>query len=106
MPTTTGRTQIVNRIKSVEGHLRGVVKMLEEDAYCMDVLKQLQAIEAAIGRVNALLLQDHLESCVTTALRGEEPAERERVIGELLSLYEHRDSLDTVADTAGVPKAS
>jgi DNA-binding FrmR family transcriptional regulator len=100
MPTTTGRTQIVNRIKSVEGHLRGVVKMLEEDAYCMDVLTQLQAIEAAIGRVNALLLQDHLESCVTTALRGEDAAERERVIGELLNLYQHRDTLEAMANAA------
>ena len=100
MPTTTGRRQIVNRLKSVEGHLRGVVKMLEEDAYCMDVLKQLQAVQAAIGRVNSLLLQDHLESCVTTAIRGDDAAERERVIGELLHLYEHGATLDTI-ETSG-----
>ena len=98
MPTTTGRTQIVNRLKSVEGHLRGVVKMLEEDAYCMDVLKQLQAIQGAIGRVNSLLLQDHLESCVTTAIRGDDAAERERVIGELLGLYEQGATLDAAPE--------
>src|SRR5438270_2838098 len=88
MPTDDARTQILNRLKSVDGHLRGVIKMVEEDAYCMDVLKQLQAVQGAIGRVNALLLQDHLQTCVTTAIRGDEPAERERVIGELLALYE------------------
>ncbi|HEU5317651.1 MAG TPA: metal-sensitive transcriptional regulator [Chloroflexota bacterium] len=94
MPTPTGRSQIVNRLKSVQGHLGGVVRMLEEDAYCMDVLKQLQAVQGAIGRVNALLLQDHLDSCVTTAIRGDDAGERERVIRELLSLYEQRETLD------------
>ncbi len=88
MPTDQGRTQILNRLKSVDGHLRGVIKMVDEDAYCMDVIKQLQAVQGAIGRVNALLLQDHLQSCVTTAIRGEEAGERERVIGELLALFE------------------
>ena len=88
MPTHEGRTQILNRLKSVEGHLRGVIKMVEEDTYCMDVIKQLQAVQGAVGRVNALLLEDHLESCVTTAIRGDDPAERERVIGELLRVFE------------------
>ena len=88
MPTAQGRTQILNRLKSVEGHLRGVIKMVEEDTYCMDVIKQLQAVQGAIGRVNALLLQDHLQTCVTTAIRGDEAPERERVIGELLALFE------------------
>ena len=89
MPTAQGRTQILNRLKSVEGHLRGVIKMVDEDAYCMEVIKQLQAVQGAIGRVNSLLLQDHLQTCVTTAIRGDEATERERVIGELLALYEH-----------------
>jgi CsoR family transcriptional regulator, copper-sensing transcriptional repressor len=88
MPAVDGRSQILNRLKSVDGHLRGVIKMVEDDVYCMDVIKQLQAVQSAIGRVNALLLQDHLQSCVTTAIRGDEPAERERVIGELLGLFE------------------
>ncbi|MGH2355577.1 MAG: metal-sensitive transcriptional regulator [Chloroflexota bacterium] len=89
MPTVEGRTQILNRLKSVDGHLRGVIKMVEDDTYCMDVIKQLQAVQGAIGRVNALLLADHLQTCVTTAIRGDEPQERERVIGELLRLFEH-----------------
>ena len=88
MPTPETRSQILNRLKSVDGHLRGVIKMVDEDAYCMDVIKQLQAVQGAIGRVNALLLSDHLQTCVTTAIQGDEPAERERVIGELLRLFE------------------
>ncbi len=94
MPAAATQTQILNRLKSVDGHLRGVIKMVEEDTYCMDVIKQLQAVQGAIGRVNALLLQDHLRSCVTTAIRGDEPTERERVIGELLALFEHGATLE------------
>ena len=94
MPTPQGRDSVLNRLKSVDGHLRGVIKMVEEDSYCMDVIKQLQAVQSAIGRVNALLLQDHLNTCVTTAIRGKVPAERERVIGELLALFEQGATLD------------
>jgi DNA-binding FrmR family transcriptional regulator len=89
MPTQETRRQILNRLKSVDGHLRGVIKMVEEDAYCMDVIKQLQAVQGAIERINALLLADHLQTCVTTAIRSDRPDERERVIGELLHLFEH-----------------
>ena len=95
MPTTEARGQVVNRLKSVAGHMRGVIRMVEEDAYCMDVIKQLQAVQAAIGRVNALLLADHLETCVTTAIRGDEPGERERVIHEVLRLFEHGAATST-----------
>jgi DNA-binding FrmR family transcriptional regulator len=106
MPTAQQRTQILNRLKSVDGHLRGVIKMVEEDAYCMDVIKQLQAVQGAIGRVNALLLQDHLQTCVTTAIRGDAPAERERVIGELLGLFEHGARLVPTEAEAVVPVAA
>jgi CsoR family transcriptional regulator, copper-sensing transcriptional repressor len=103
MPTVEQRRDLLNRLKSVEGHLRGVLKMVEEDAYCMDVIKQLQAVQGALGRVNALLLQDHLQSCVTTAIRGDVPAERERVIGELLRLFEQGQQ--TPIATAGIAPA-
>ncbi len=102
MPTVATRTQILNRLKSVEGHLRGVIKMVEDDAYCMDVIKQLQAVQGAIGRINALLLQDHLQTCVTTAIRGDDTQERERVIGELLALFEQGARLEA-AEREEVP---
>jgi DNA-binding FrmR family transcriptional regulator len=100
MPTPEQRRDILNRLKSVDGHLRGVIKMVEEDAYCMDVIKQLQAVQGAVGRVNALLLSDHLQTCVTTAIQGDEPAERERVIGELLRLFEQGQQTPIAAGTA------
>src|ERR671919_3146258 len=105
MPTQDARGQILNRLKSVDGHLRGVIRMVEEDAYCMDVIKQLQAVHGAIGRINSLLLQDHLHTCVTTAIRGDESAERERVIGELLGLFEQGTRLDVETAAVTVVKA-
>ena len=79
---------LLNRLKTVEGHVRGVQRMVEEDAYCIDILKQTQAIQRALDKVNSLILTDHLNGCVTTAIRGEDPLERERVVTELLQVFE------------------
>lgn len=80
-------TKIVNRLKSIEGHVRGVEKMIEDDAYCIDIVKQIEAIQAALQKVNALVLDRHLHTCVTTAIRGDDPTERERVIGEIMEVF-------------------
>jgi DNA-binding FrmR family transcriptional regulator len=62
--------------------------MVEEDVYCIDVLRQTKAIHAALSKVESLLLDRHLHHCVTTAVRSKEPRERERVIAELLDVFE------------------
>lgn len=82
------KEKILARLRSIEGHVRGVLRMVEEDAYCIDVLKQTKAIQAALDRVNAMLLERHLNHCVTTAIRSNDPLERERVIGELVEVFE------------------
>ena len=81
------KERILKRLKSIEGHVRGVQKMVEEDQYCIDVLAQTFAIQRALDAVNALILERHLQTCVTTAIRGEDPRERERVIRELLEVF-------------------
>lgn len=78
----------LQRLKTTEGHLRGVIRMLEEDAYCIDVIRQIQAIEAALNKVSGLILEQHLNSCVITAVKGEDPAERQRVLKEILEVFE------------------
>jgi DNA-binding FrmR family transcriptional regulator len=78
----------LKRLKIVEGHLRGVIRMMEEDAYCIDVMRQIQAVQAALNKISAGILEDHLNSCVTTAIRGEDPAERERVLKEITDVFE------------------
>lgn len=79
--------KIVNRLKSIEGHVRGVTKMVEEGAYCIDIVNQIQAIESALHKVNAAVLDRHLHTCVTTAIRGDNPDERERVINEIMGVF-------------------
>ena len=62
--------KILNRWKSIEGHAAAVERMIADDEYCVDILKQTLAIQGAIERVNAAILEKHLQSCVTTAIRG------------------------------------
>ena len=87
------KRDLLNRLKTVEGHVRGVQRMVEEDAYCIDILKQTQAIQRALDKLNSLILTDHLNGCVTTAIRGEDPQERERVVTELLQVFETTGNL-------------
>lgn len=79
--------QIIRRLKSVEGHIRGIQKMVAEDAYCIDIVNQIQAVQAALYKINSLVLDRHLHTCVTTAIQGDDADERERVISEVLSVF-------------------
>ena len=79
---------VLRRLKTVEGHLRGVIRMVEEDAYCIDVIRQIQAIEAALNKVSSKILEDHLNSCVITAIQGNDKNERERVLKEISEVFE------------------
>lgn len=87
------RQQLLNRLKTIEGHVRGIQRMVEDDTYCIDVLKQTQAIQRALDKFNSLILADHLNGCVTTAIRSEDPQERERVVTELLQVFETTSTL-------------
>ena len=79
--------KIVNRLKSVEGHVRGVTKVVEDGAYCIDIVNQISAIQAALQKASAMVLDRHLHTCVTTAIRGDDPNERERVIDEIMGVF-------------------
>ncbi len=78
----------VRRLKTIEGHVRGIVRMAEEGAYCIDLIRQIQAVEAALNKVSSQILEDHLNSCVITAIQGEDPKERERVLKEIAEVFE------------------
>jgi DNA-binding FrmR family transcriptional regulator len=79
--------EAIQRLKYIEGHVRGVQRMLEEEKYCIDVIRQIQAIQAALGKVSNLVLDSHLNTCVTTAIRGDNADERERVLTEITSIF-------------------
>jgi CsoR family transcriptional regulator, copper-sensing transcriptional repressor len=84
----TSPNSVLRRLKTIEGHLKGVVRMVEEDAYCIDVIRQIQAVEAALNKVSAQILEEHLNSCVITAIRGDSEGERERVLKEISEVFE------------------
>lgn len=79
---------VVRRLKTIEGHVRGIVRMAEEGAYCIDLIRQIQAVEAALNKVSSQILEEHLSSCVITAIQGEDPKERERVLKEIAEVFE------------------
>jgi len=76
------------RLKIVEGHIRGIERMVQDGAYCIDIIRQIQAVQSALNKINAQVLDSHLKSCLTTAVRGNDPAERERVLGEVAEIFE------------------
>jgi len=78
----------MRRLRSIEGHVRGVQRMVEDGAYCVDVVHQVVAIQRALKKVSGMVLDQHLRSCVTEAVRGPSAGDRERVLRELLEVFE------------------
>jgi DNA-binding FrmR family transcriptional regulator len=82
------REDTLHRLKNIAGHIHGIERMVESDAYCIDLLRQIQAVQAALNKVSSNILNDHLHSCLLTAVRGDDPEERERVLKEIIEVYE------------------
>ncbi len=80
--------EALHRLKNVEGHVRGIQKMIEEDKYCIDVIQQIHAVQAALNKVSSMILEGHLNSCLITAVRGDDPEDRERVLQEIADVFE------------------
>ncbi len=77
----------LKRLRNIEGHVRGIEQMVENGSYCIDVIRQIQAVQAALDKVSGIILEGHLHSCVITAVRGEDPTERERVLAEISDVF-------------------
>ena len=67
---TAKKRSALNRLKTVRGHLDGIIRMLESDAYCVDVMKQISAVQSALERTNRVMLHNHLETCFSEAVVG------------------------------------
>lgn len=74
------KKNMINRMKRIEGQIRGISKMIDEDLYCDDILHQFKSVESAIGGVKSLLLEAHMKSCVVNQIKNG----RIEVIDELL----------------------
>ena len=85
------------RLKTVRGHLDGIVRMVEAEAYCPEVMKQVAAAQASLERVNRILLQNHLETCVTQAIQA---GGGEAKIAELIAALRFNGSLTDFRERA------
>ena len=74
-------------LNRVEGQVRGIAKMVEEDRYCIDVVTQIEAARAALARIESDLLRQHLGHCVHRAMNSKNAAEQEKVIEELVGVF-------------------
>ncbi len=80
-----------DRLKRVEGQVRGIARMIEEDRYCIEVLTQIRAVRAALRGVEDVVLKDHVEHCVEGAIAGGDGADQRRKVQELLTVLTQRD---------------
>ena len=80
------KPKLLNRLNRIEGQVRGIARMVDEDRYCIDVLTQLQAARAALAKVESELLRTHLDHCVRNALTSSDPEEARGKADELIAL--------------------
>lgn len=78
----------LRRLKTAEGHIRGVQRMVEEDAYCIDIIRQIHAIQSALNKISFNILDNHLNSCLISAVRGDDPEQQDRVLQEIIDVFE------------------
>ncbi|MDG5750010.1 metal-sensitive transcriptional regulator [Qipengyuania sp. XHP0211] len=81
---------IGNRLKRIEGQVRGVQQMVADERYCIDILHQIQAIKSALAKVESQVLKDHAACCVAEAIASGDPAEQRVKFNELVELFEKR----------------
>src|SRR5216684_4201900 len=96
------KKEALNRLKTVRGHLDGIIRMTEEEAYCVDLMKQVSAAQASLERVNRLILKNHLETCFSEAVTE---GRAQPAIAELLDAVKFNAVL-TGADAALAGSAS
>ena len=82
------KPKLLNRLSRIEGQVRGITRMVEEDRYCIDVLTQIQAVRAALARVESEMLKNHLSHCIESAIVSGNAAEQRKKAGELIELLD------------------
>lgn len=82
----------IDRLRRIEGQVRGISKMVAEDRYCIDVVTQIQAVRAAITRVEKELLKDHVAHCVEHAIQSGDAREQRKKVAELIEVLGHRST--------------
>ena len=81
------KKKLAHRLARVTGQVEAVSRMIEEDAYCVDILMQLSAATGALGKVGQIVLENHLRTCVAEAMKNGDGPEREQKLNELIALF-------------------
>ena len=81
------KTALGNRLRRIEGQVRGLQKMVEEERYCADVLTQVASVQEALRGVGKTLLGNHLRHCATQAIRSDDAEQRDAMYDELVELF-------------------
>jgi DNA-binding FrmR family transcriptional regulator len=87
MTDPTTKTKALGRLRRIEGQVQGIQRMVSNEAYCVDILLQIAAVQGALNQVQKLLLGRHVESCVADALRSGSRGDRQRKLDELLDVF-------------------
>lgn len=82
------KSRLLNRLNRIEGQVRGVTRMVEDDRYCIDVLTQIQAVRAALAKVETEMLRDHLGHCIEGAIVSGDKDEQRQKAAEIIQLLE------------------
>jgi DNA-binding FrmR family transcriptional regulator len=82
-----GSKEIARRLRKIEGQVRGLQRMIEEGRYCMEVLQQLTSVVAALRQVERIMLRQHLETCVSEAIRHGPNDEQRRKLDEVMKYF-------------------
>ena len=77
----------LNRLARIEGQVRGIARMIETERYCIDILNQIQAVKAALGRVEGEILKEHADHCVAEAMASGDRLEQRTKLNELVELF-------------------
>jgi len=85
------KAALIKRLKSISGHVSGIAAMLEADRYCIDIIQQIQAAQAALSKVSQMVLDNHLHTCLIEAVRGDDTEARERAIAEISQVFGQRN---------------
>ena len=85
------KTAVMKRLSRVEGQVRGLARMVEDDRYCIDIVTQISAVRAALRRIEEAVLADHVAHCVEHAIRSGDAADQRQKIAELIDVVKRAD---------------
>ncbi len=92
MVSSEEKEDLIKRLNRIEGQVRGIVKMLNDDRYCIDILTQTKAIKSAVDKVDNIIVKQHLNRCVVNAVESGNSEEKDKKITEIINLFsKYRD---------------